>query len=54
MKLFENWSIGLGVDISVRFFFFKSDSHLVYRSGTILPILVGSQLGIISVKSEST
>ena len=32
---------------------FSSGSHLVYRSGTILPILVGSQLGIIPVRSES-
>ena len=32
---------------------FSSGSHLVYRSGTILLILVGSQLGIIPVKSET-
>ena len=32
---------------------FSSGSHLVYRSGTTLATLVGSQLGIIPVKSES-
>ena len=32
---------------------FSSGSHLVNRTGTILSILVGSQLGIIHVKSES-
>ena len=54
VKLFENWSISLGGDIIQRFFsIFSSNSHLVYRSGTILPILVGSQLGIIPVKNES-
>ena len=54
VKLFENWSIVLEGDIIYRFFFsiFSSGSYLVYRSGTILPILVGSQLGIIPVKSE--
>ena len=51
--LFENWSTGLGIDIISRFFIFSSGSNLVYRSETILPILGGSQLGIIPVKSES-
>ena len=32
---------------------FSSGSHLVYRSGTILLILVGNQLGFITVRSES-
>ena len=31
----------------------SSDGHLVYGSGKILATLVGSQLGIIPVKSES-
>ena len=31
----------------------SSVSHLVYQSGKILSILVGNQLGIIPVKSES-
>ena len=35
------------------FSIFSSGSRLVYRSGTILAILVGSQLGITPVKSES-
>ena len=37
------------------FFFlvFSSGSHFLYRSGTTLSILVGSQLGIIPVKPES-
>ena len=32
---------------------FSSGSHLVYQSGMILSILVGSQIGIIPVRSES-
>ena len=35
------------------FSIFSSGSHLVYQSGTILSILVGSQLSIIPLKSES-
>ena len=35
------------------FSFFSSGSHLVYRSGTILAILVGSHLGNIPMKFES-
>ena len=35
------------------FSIFSSGSHFVYRSGTILAILVWNQLGIIPVKSES-
>ena len=31
----------------------SSDGHLVYRSGTILAILVGSHLGNIPLKFES-
>ena len=53
VKLFENWPNGIGVNIIQRFSIFSSGSHLVYRSGKILSILVGSQLGIIPVKSES-
>ena len=34
-------------------FFFSSGGHLVYRSGTILAILVGSHLGNIPMKFES-
>ena len=34
------------------FSFFSSDGHLVYWSGTILAILVGSHLGNIPVKFE--
>ena len=34
-------------------FFFSSGSHLVYRSETILAILVGSHLGNIPAKFES-
>ena len=52
VKLFENWPAGLGIDIILRFFIFSSGCHLVYGSGTILPILLGSQLGIIPVKSN--
>ena len=36
-------------DISI----FSSGGHLVYRSGTILAILVGSHLGNIPMKFES-
>ena len=56
MEVFENWSIGIGEDnIFLNFFSsFSSGSHLVYRSGTILAIFVGSQLGIIPVKSGLT
>ena len=32
---------------------FSSGGHLVYRSGTILPILVGSHLGNIPMNSKS-
>ena len=32
---------------------FSSGGHLVYRSGTILAILVGSHLGNIPMKFES-
>ena len=32
---------------------FSSGGHLVYRSGAILAILVGSQLGKIPMKFES-
>ena len=35
------------------FSFFSMDGHLVYRSGTILAILVGSHLGNIPMKFES-
>ena len=35
------------------FSIFSSGGHLVYRSGTILAILVGSHLGIIPMKFES-
>ena len=35
------------------FSIFSSGRHLVYRSGTILAILVGSHLGIIPMKFES-
>ena len=35
------------------FSFFSMGGHLVYRSGIILAILVGSQLGNIPIKSES-
>ena len=35
------------------FSIFSSGSHLVYRSGTILAILVGSHLGNIPMKFES-
>ena len=35
------------------FSFFSSWGHLVYRSGTILAILVGSHLGNIPMKFES-
>ena len=35
------------------FSIFSSGIHLVYRSGTILAILVGSYLGNIFVKFES-
>ena len=49
VKLFANWSISLGVGIILKvFFIFSSGSHLAYWSGTILPILVGSQLGHLS------
>ena len=34
------------------FSIFSSCGHLVYRSGTILAILVGNQLSIIPVKFE--
>ena len=35
------------------FSIFSSGGHFVYRSGTILVILVGSRLGNIPVKFES-
>ena len=35
------------------FSIFSSGSHLVYRSGTILAILIGSHLGNIPMKFES-
>ena len=35
------------------FSIFSSGDHLVYRSGTIFAILVGSQLGNIPMKFES-
>ena len=35
------------------FSIFSSGHHLVYRSGTILAILVGSHLGNIPMKFES-
>ena len=35
------------------FSIFSSGSHLVYRSGTILAILVGSYLGNIPMKFQS-
>ena len=35
------------------FSIFSSGGHLVYRSGTILAILVGSHLGSIPMKFES-
>ena len=35
------------------FSIFSSGGHLVYRSGTILSILVGSDLGNIPMKFES-
>ena len=35
------------------FSIFSSGGHLVYRSGTILAILVGSHLGNIPMKFES-
>ena len=35
------------------FSIFSSGGHLVYRSKTILPILVGSHLGNIPMKFES-
>ena len=35
------------------FSIFSSGGHLVYRSGTILAILVGSHLGNIRMKFES-
>ena len=35
------------------FSIFSSGGHLVYRSGTILAILVGSHLGNIHMKFES-
>ena len=34
------------------FSIFSSGSHLVYRSGTILALLVGSHLGNIPMKNE--
>ena len=34
------------------FSIFSSGGHLVYPSGTILPILVGSHLGSIPMKFE--
>ena len=37
----------------VFYVYFSSGSHLSYRSGRILAILVGSQLGFKPVKSES-
>ena len=49
VKLFENWSIGLEKISFKGFSIFRSGSHL----GIILPISVGSQVGIIPVKSES-
>ena len=48
--------MGLGVweDFKFKdFSIFSSGSHLVYRSGTILAILVGSHLGNIPMKFES-
>ena len=35
------------------FLFFSSGGHLVFRSGRVLAILVGSNLGNIPVKIES-
>ena len=35
------------------FSFFSSGGHLVFQSGTILAILVGSHLGNIPMKFES-
>ena len=43
------WGIGGFKDFSN----FSSGGHLVYRSGTVLAILVGSHLGNIPVKFES-
>ena len=37
----------------LKIFLFFSGGHLVYQSGTILAILVGSHQGNISVKFES-
>ena len=37
----------------IDFSIYSSGSHLVYRDGTILAILVGSHLGNIPVKFES-
>ena len=48
--------IGPGVqeDLTFKdFSIFSSGGHLVYRSGTILAILVGSHLGNIPMKFES-
>ena len=35
------------------FLFFSSGGHLVYRSGTVLAILLGSHRGNITMKLES-
>ena len=50
MKLAQGyrWSWRLKI-----FLFFSSGGHLVYRSRTILAILIGSRLVNILVKSES-
>ena len=40
--------------LAFKFFsIFSFDGHIVYSSGTIFAIFIGSHLGNISVKSES-
>ena len=57
MKFESHWPKGSGgvrfYGNYSRFFFFSSGSHLVYQSGTILAILVGSHLGNIPMQFES-
>ena len=53
VKFQWNWNMGLGRVGVKDFSIFSSDSHLVYQSGTILAILVGSHIRNIPVKFES-
>ena len=53
VKLFENWSFGLGIDVVLKISILSSGGYLDYRSKTVLAILLGYQLGINSMKSES-